>query len=120
MAAVLADLDVLNNLAERAQALNYAKPTLCDNDNISIKQGRHPVVEQVMKDPFIANPVELNNDRKMLIITGLNMGGKSTYMRQNALIVLMAHIGCYVPADSAEIGNIDRIFTRIWSRETLA
>ncbi|KPM79983.1 DNA mismatch repair protein MutS [Pseudoalteromonas sp. UCD-33C] len=120
MAAVLADLDVLNNLAERAQALNYAKPTLCDNDNISIKQGRHPVVEQVMKDPFIANPVELNNDRKMLIITGPNMGGKSTYMRQTALIVLMAHIGCYVPADSAEIGNIDRIFTRIGASDDLA
>ena len=120
MAAVLADLDVLNNLAERAQALNYAKPTLCDNDNISIKQGRHPVVEQVMKDPFIANPVELNNDRKMLIITGPNMGGKSTYMRQTALIVLMAHIGSYVPADSAEIGNIDRIFTRIGASDDLA
>jgi len=120
MAAVLADLDVLNNLAERAQALNYTKPTLCDNDNISIKQGRHPVVEQVMKDPFIANPVELNNDRKMLIITGPNMGGKSTYMRQTALIVLMAHIGSYVPADSAEIGNIDRIFTRIGASDDLA
>ena len=120
MAAVLADLDVLNNLAERAQTLNYAKPELCDNDNISIKQGRHPVVEQVMKDPFIANPVELNSQRKMLIITGPNMGGKSTYMRQTALIVLMAHIGCYVPADSAKIGNIDRIFTRIGASDDLA
>jgi DNA mismatch repair protein MutS len=120
MASVIADLDVLNNLAERAQTLNYAKPELCDNDNISIKQGRHPVVEQVMKDPFIANPVELNNQRKMLIITGPNMGGKSTYMRQTALIVLMAHIGCYVPADSAKIGNIDRIFTRIGASDDLA
>ncbi|GAA70359.1 DNA mismatch repair protein MutS [Pseudoalteromonas sp. BSi20439] len=120
MASVIADLDVLNNLAERAQTLNYAKPELCDNDNISIKQGRHPVVEQVMKDPFIANPVELNSQRKMLIITGPNMGGKSTYMRQTALIVLMAHIGCYVPADSAKIGNIDRIFTRIGASDDLA
>ena len=120
MAAALADLDVLNNLAERAFALNYAKPELCDNDNISIQQGRHPVVEQVMKDPFIANPVELNSQRKMLIITGPNMGGKSTYMRQTALIVLMAHIGCYVPADSAKIGNIDRIFTRIGASDDLA
>jgi DNA mismatch repair protein MutS len=120
MAAALADLDVLNNLAERAFALNYAKPELCDNDNISIKQGRHPVVEQVMKEPFIANPVELNSQRKMLIITGPNMGGKSTYMRQTALIVLMAHIGCYVPADSAKIGNIDRIFTRIGASDDLA
>jgi len=120
MAAALADLDVLNNLAERAQALNYAKPDLYDNDDISIKQGRHPVVEQVMKDPFIANPVELNQQRKMLIITGPNMGGKSTYMRQTALIVLMAHIGSYVPADSAKIGNIDRIFTRIGASDDLA
>ena len=120
MAGALADLDVLNNLAERAQTLNYAKPQLCDDDNISIKQGRHPVVEQVMKEPFIANPVELNSQRKMLIITGPNMGGKSTYMRQTALIVLMAHIGCYVPADSAKIGNIDRIFTRIGASDDLA
>lgn len=120
MAAALADLDVLNNLAERAQALNYAKPELYDNDDISIRQGRHPVVEQVMKDPFIANPVELNSARKMLIITGPNMGGKSTYMRQTALIVLMAHIGSYVPADSAKIGNIDRIFTRIGASDDLA
>ena len=120
MAAALADLDVLNNLAERAIALNYAKPLLCDNDDISIKQGRHPVVEQVMKDPFIANPVELNAQRKMLIITGPNMGGKSTYMRQTALIVLMAHIGSFVPADSAKIGNIDRIFTRIGASDDLA
>ncbi len=120
MAGALADLDVLNNLAERAHTLNYAKPQLCDDDNISIKQGRHPVVEQVMKEPFIANPVELNSQRKMLIITGPNMGGKSTYMRQTALIVLMAHIGCYVPADSAKIGNIDRIFTRIGASDDLA
>ena len=120
MAAALADLDVLNNLAERAQTLNYAKPELYDNDDISIKQGRHPVVEQVMKDPFIANPVELNQQRKMLIITGPNMGGKSTYMRQTALIVLMAHIGSYVPANSAKIGNIDRIFTRIGASDDLA
>ena len=120
MAGALADLDVLNNLAERAQTLNYAKPQLCDDDNISIKQGRHPVVEQVMKEPFIANPVELNSQRKMLIITGPNMGGKSTYMRQTALIVLMAQIGCYVPADSAKIGNIDRIFTRIGASDDLA
>jgi DNA mismatch repair protein MutS len=120
MAAALADLDVLNNLAERAQTLNYTKPILCDDDNISIRQGRHPVVEQVMKEPFIANPVELNSQRKMLIITGPNMGGKSTYMRQTALIVLMAHIGCYVPANSAKIGNIDRIFTRIGASDDLA
>ncbi|MBD1581698.1 DNA mismatch repair protein MutS [Pseudoalteromonas sp. S16_S37] len=120
MAAALADLDVLNTLAERAQTLDYCKPTLSDSDEIHIDAGRHPVVEQVSKEPFIANPVHLNNERKMLIITGPNMGGKSTYMRQTALIVLMAHIGSYVPASTANIGNVDRIFTRIGASDDLA
>ncbi|BBN82755.1 DNA mismatch repair protein MutS [Pseudoalteromonas sp. A25] len=120
MAAALADLDVLNTLAERAQTLDYCKPVLSDSDEIHIEAGRHPVVEQVSKDPFIANPVHLNNARKMLIITGPNMGGKSTYMRQTALIVLMAHIGSFVPASAANIGNVDRIFTRIGASDDLA
>ncbi|CAM4216509.1 DNA mismatch repair protein MutS [Pseudoalteromonas byunsanensis] len=120
MAAALADLDVLNTLAERAQTLDYCKPTLTDGNELHIEQGRHPVVEQVSKDPFIANPVHLNKQRKMLIITGPNMGGKSTYMRQTALIVLMAHIGSYVPASSASIGQVDRIFTRIGASDDLA
>ncbi|MFC3034200.1 DNA mismatch repair protein MutS [Pseudoalteromonas fenneropenaei] len=120
MAAALADLDVLNTFAERAQTLDYIKPELNDGDTIHIEAGRHPVVEQVSKEPFIANPVLLNPTRKMLIITGPNMGGKSTYMRQTALIVLMAHIGCFVPADSAVIGQVDRIFTRIGASDDLA
>ncbi|MCG7535132.1 DNA mismatch repair protein MutS [Pseudoalteromonas sp. OOF1S-7] len=120
MAAALADLDVLNTLAERAQTLDYCKPELSDGDEIHIDAGRHPVVEQVSKEPFIANPVHLNADRKMLIITGPNMGGKSTYMRQTALIVLMAHIGSYVPASAAQIGKVDRIFTRIGASDDLA
>jgi DNA mismatch repair protein MutS len=119
-AAALAELDVLANLAERAETLNYRCPTLTNEDQILIEGGRHPVVEQVMKDPFIANPVNLKQDRQMLIITGPNMGGKSTYMRQTALIVLLAHIGAYVPADSARIGPIDRIFTRIGASDDLA
>ncbi|MFM4649237.1 DNA mismatch repair protein MutS [Aeromonas bivalvium] len=119
-AAALAELDVLANLAERAETLNYQCPTLTDEDQILIEGGRHPVVEQVMKDPFIANPVSLKQGRQMLIITGPNMGGKSTYMRQTALIVLLAHIGAYVPADSARIGPIDRIFTRIGASDDLA
>ena len=119
-AAALAELDVLANLAERAETLNYQCPTLTDEDQILIEGGRHPVVEQVMKDPFIANPVSLKQGRQMLIITGPNMGGKSTYMRQTALIVLLAHIGAYVPADSACIGPIDRIFTRIGASDDLA
>lgn len=120
LAAALSELDVLNNLAERAQTLNYAKPELHEGDGIVISEGRHPVVEQVMTDPFIANPVELNNQRRMLMITGPNMGGKSTYMRQTALIVLMAHIGSFVPAAQAKIGLVDRIFTRIGASDDLA
>lgn len=120
MAAALADLDVLNTLAERAQTLDYCKPTLTEGTEIDLVDGRHPVVEQVSKEPFIANPVKLNDERKMLIITGPNMGGKSTYMRQTALIVLMAHIGSYVPASAATIGIIDRIFTRIGASDDLA
>ncbi|CAH9053260.1 DNA mismatch repair protein MutS [Pseudoalteromonas holothuriae] len=120
MAGALADLDVLNTLAERAQTLDYCKPELTEGEELHIEDGRHPVVEQVSKDPFIANPVHLNKQRKMLIITGPNMGGKSTYMRQTALIVLMAHIGSYVPASSAQIGQIDRIFTRIGASDDLA
>ncbi|KID58050.1 DNA mismatch repair protein MutS [Pseudoalteromonas luteoviolacea] len=120
MAAALADLDVLNTLAERAQTLDYCKPELTSSDEINIQAGRHPVVEQVSSEPFIANPVHLSNDRKMLLITGPNMGGKSTYMRQTALIVLMAHIGSFVPASHAHIGQIDRIFTRIGASDDLA
>ena len=120
LATALSELDVLNNLAERAQTLNYAKPELHEGDGIAISEGRHPVVEQVMTDPFIANPVELNNQRRMLMITGPNMGGKSTYMRQTALIVLMAHIGSFVPAAQAQIGLVDRIFTRIGASDDLA
>ncbi|OOF45819.1 DNA mismatch repair protein MutS [Rodentibacter trehalosifermentans] len=117
---VLSELDVLVNLAERADRLNYVMPTFCDEISMHIENGRHPVVEQVLKAPFIANPVELNQDRHLLIITGPNMGGKSTYMRQTALIALMAYIGSFVPADEAKIGPIDRIFTRIGASDDLA
>jgi len=111
---------VLANLAERAETLNYACPTMGDKPGIRISEGRHPVVEQVLSDPFIANPVSLSPQRRMLIITGPNMGGKSTYMRQTALIVLMAHIGSYVPAAKATIGPVDRIFTRVGAADDLA
>ncbi|MFP9229864.1 DNA mismatch repair protein MutS [Pectobacterium cacticida] len=119
-AAALAELDVLTNLAERADTLNYVCPTLSDKPGIKIAGGRHPVVEQVLHEPFISNPLSLSPQRRMLIITGPNMGGKSTYMRQAALIVLMAHIGCFVPADQAVIGPIDRIFTRVGAADDLA
>ncbi|CAM3106681.1 DNA mismatch repair protein MutS [Vibrio tubiashii] len=120
VASAVSQIDVLQNLAERADSLGYCRPTLTKEVGIHIQAGRHPVVEQVMDDPFIANPIELNPQRKMLIITGPNMGGKSTYMRQTALIALMAHIGSYVPAESAQIGSIDRIFTRIGASDDLA
>lgn len=120
LAASVTQLDVLQNLAERAENLEYCRPTLVQEAGIHIQGGRHPVVERVMNEPFIANPIELNPQRRMLIITGPNMGGKSTYMRQTALIALMAHIGSYVPAESASIGPLDRIFTRIGASDDLA
>ncbi|NQY62795.1 MAG: DNA mismatch repair protein MutS [Alteromonadaceae bacterium] len=120
LAEAISELDVLNTFAERAETLNYVKPSLTSEKGIDIESGRHPVVEQMTTEAFIANPVVLNEQRKMLIITGPNMGGKSTYMRQTALIVLLAHIGCYVPADGAVIGMVDRIFTRIGASDDLA
>lgn len=120
LASALSQLDVLQNLAERADTLNYARPELSSSAEIEITAGRHPVVEQVLDAPFIANPMALNSNRQMLIITGPNMGGKSTYMRQAALIALLAHIGSYVPASSAKIGMLDRIFTRIGASDDLA
>jgi DNA mismatch repair protein MutS len=119
-ASALAELDVLVNLAERAETLNYTCPTFTDKPGIRITEGRHPVVEQVLNEPFIANPLSLSPQRRMLIITGPNMGGKSTYMRQTALIALLAYIGSYVPAQNVEIGPIDRIFTRVGAADDLA
>ncbi|EPT8872825.1 DNA mismatch repair protein MutS [Cronobacter dublinensis] len=119
-AAALAELDVLANLAERADTLNYHCPILTDKPGIRLVEGRHPVVERVLNEPFIANPLSLSPQRRMLIITGPNMGGKSTYMRQTALIVLMAYIGSFVPAEQAEIGPVDRIFTRVGAADDLA
>lgn len=118
-AAGLADLDVISNLAERAVSLELNPPQLIDTPGIHITAGRHPVVERVLKRPFVANDTILDADRRMLLITGPNMGGKSTYMRQTALIVLMAYIGSYVPAEAAKIGPIDRIFTRIGAGDDL-
>ena len=120
LSQAIAELDVLSNLAERAITLNYVKPTMVSTTGINIEAGRHPVVEQMTNDSFIANPTLLTEERKMLIITGPNMGGKSTYMRQTALIVLLAHIGCFVPANAATIGLVDRIFTRIGASDDLA
>nr|WP_277627059.1 DNA mismatch repair protein MutS [Pseudomonas mosselii] len=119
-AAALAELDVLSNLAERALNLDLNCPSFVDEPCLRIEQGRHPVVEQVLTTPFVANDLGLDNSIRMLIITGPNMGGKSTYMRQTALIVLMAHIGSFVPAAACELSPVDRIFTRIGSSDDLA
>jgi DNA mismatch repair protein MutS len=119
-AAALAELDVLVNFAERAETLNLSQPTLTDNSGLSIEAGRHLVVEQVSDIPFVPNDLSFSSQRRMLIITGPNMGGKSTYMRQAALIVLIAHIGCYVPAKSLRCGPIDKIFTRIGASDDLS
>jgi DNA mismatch repair protein MutS len=119
-ADALSELDVLANFSERSQTLKLTCPQLSERSGIEIRQGRHLVVEQIMDEPFIPNDASLNSRQRMLIITGPNMGGKSTYMRQTALIVLLAHIGCYVPADSATIGPVDRIFSRIGAADDLA
>jgi DNA mismatch repair protein MutS len=120
LAQGLAELDVLSNLAERAETMALVRPELTDQVGIRITAGRHPVVESVLDTPFVPNDLELTPDRRMLIITGPNMGGKSTYMRQSAVIVLLAHIGSFVPAERAVIGPIDRIFTRIGASDDLA
>lgn len=119
-ASVIAELDVLANFAERAMHLNWCCPELCLEAGIDIAEGRHPVVECVSSQAFVPNDVKLDQKQRMLMITGPNMGGKSTYMRQIALIVLLAHIGSYVPARTAKIGPIDRIFTRIGAADDLA
>ncbi len=119
-AAAIAEFDVLSNLAERAQSLNLERPQLTDSAGIHIEGGRHPVVEQVSDTPFVANDAVLNQQRRILIITGPNMGGKSTFMRQTALIVLLAYTGSFVPAAAATIGPIDRIFSRIGASDDLA
>jgi len=116
----LAALDVLLNFAERALSLNLSCPQFSEQPGINIQQGRHPVIEQALDIDFIANDAALDEKRKILLITGPNMGGKSTYMRQTAIIALLAYTGSFVPAQSLEIGPIDRIFTRIGASDDLA
>lgn len=119
-AAAIAKFDVMVNFAERAISLDLHAPQLVEENIIEYAAGRHLVVENVMSSPFIANPLYVSDSTQMLMITGPNMGGKSTYMRQTALIVLLTYIGSYIPAESARIGPIDRIFTRIGAADDLA
>ncbi len=120
MAATVARLDVLCAFAERAERLDLVSPQMSEDDGLEIIGGRHLVVEQIQDQPFTPNDIRLDMKTRMLIITGPNMGGKSTYMRQTALIILLAHAGSWVPASSAVIGPIDRIFTRIGAGDDLA
>jgi DNA mismatch repair protein MutS len=119
LAQALAELDGLAAFAERATALEYVRPVFVDDESIEIDAGRHPVVEREVES-FVANDVRLSPLRRLLLITGPNMGGKSTYMRQLAHIVLLAHCGCFVPARAARIGPVDAIFTRIGAADDLA
>ncbi len=119
VAAAFAELDLLTTFAERAQTLDYCAPELVDEPLIEIEAGRHPVVEAQIGN-FIANDARLAPSRQMLLVTGPNMGGKSTYMRQVALIALLAHCGSFVPARRAQIGPVDQIFTRIGAADDLA
>ena len=119
VASALAELDLLAAFAERALALNLTRPSFTDDEAIEIVAGRHPVVEPQV-DSFVANDLRLSATRKLLLITGPNMGGKSTYMRQAALIVLLAYCGCFVPAKAIRLGPVDAIFTRIGAADDLA
>ena len=121
-AKALAKIDVFASLALISEQNHYCRPSLNQNGRIDIKNGRHPVVEKMINnDMFIANDTYLDNQKNRIsVITGPNMAGKSTYMRQTALIVLMAQIGCFVPAETADIGIVDRIFTRVGASDDLA
>jgi DNA mismatch repair protein MutS len=119
-AAAVAAIDALAALAERALAQRWVAPELTSEPRLAIEAGRHPVVERCIDGPFVPNDLALDERRRMLIVTGPNMGGKSTYMRQNALIVILAHMGSFVPAERAVIGPIDRIFSRIGAADDLA
>ncbi|HEV7445647.1 MAG TPA: DNA mismatch repair protein MutS [Steroidobacteraceae bacterium] len=116
----LSELDALASMAQRACTLEWSRPELVSESRLTIECGRHPIVQRFSTAPFVPNDLRLESGRCMLIITGPNMGGKSTYMRQAALIVLLAHMGSYVPADRATIGPLDRIFTRIGAADDLA
>lgn len=119
-AQALAELDVLSNFAERATSLRFNAPEFSDTPGFDIEEGRHPVVEQLLSDPYVPNDLLMDQQRRMLVITGPNMGGKSTYMRQAALIALLAYTGSYVPANRVVIGPLDRIFTRMGSSDDIA
>ncbi|WP_281699275.1 DNA mismatch repair protein MutS [Cetobacterium somerae] len=120
LAYKLSYLDVVTNFAHIATKNSYIKPEITTEGDIEIIGGRHPIVEQLVgRENFVKNSIVLNNDKNLIILTGPNMSGKSTYMKQVALILIMAHMGCYVPAEYAKIGIVDKIFTRIGASDDL-
>ncbi|SVC87936.1 uncharacterized protein METZ01_LOCUS340790, partial [marine metagenome] len=121
MACIVADLDAITSFAEVAHRYNYSKPEITGGTDLKLENGRHPLIERIIPgNQFIANDTELNSTNdQIMIITGPNMAGKSTYLRQVALINLMAQIGCFVPADSAHIGIVDRVFSRVGAQDHL-
>ena len=119
LSEALANIDIFITLGRLKNRYHWCRPEFSKKIGIEIKKGRHPIVERTLKRPFIPNDLTINPASNMLIVTGPNMGGKSTYMRQTALIALIAHIGCFVPAESAVLGPIDRIFTRIGAQDDL-
>lgn len=120
MSSAIAQLDLLANFAHQARLRNWCRPEFSPEIGVKIVAGRHPVVEALSKTPFTANDTSLDFNHRMAIVTGPNMGGKSTFMRQTALINLLAYCGCYVPAQAAILGPIDRVFTRIGSADDLS
>jgi DNA mismatch repair protein MutS len=118
-AQLIAHLDVLTNFADLALKHQYVKPTLTTDKVLSLKHGRHPVVEQYLGSEFVPNSTELTDQQRFMLLTGPNMAGKSTYIRQVSLIVIMAHMGCFVPADHAIIPLSDRVFSRIGASDAL-
>ena len=120
IANAIAELDVLVCFAHVALENDYVKPSLTEETGLHIEQGRHPVVEHIQHNPFVPNDIHLKPDSRLLLITGPNMGGKSTYMRQTALITILAFAGCFVPATAATLGPIDRIFTRVGASDDLS
>ena len=121
-AEIVAELDCLHSFACCSDAYGYAKPEVKDHGDLSIKNGRHPVLERILQvdEPYVPNDCFFDQRQRMLMVTGPNMAGKSSYLRQNGLIVLLAQVGCFVPADAAEIGLVDRIFTRVGASDNLA
>ena len=120
LSLALAQVDVHHALAEAAALFNYVKPKMSSEFSIRIQKGRHPMVERNLSEPFIPNDVSLNEESRMILLTGPNMAGKSTVMRQVAVIVLMAQIGSFVPAETAELSVVDRVFTRIGASDDLS